>query len=150
MSNPASRPFGEESTARAQSLLFGDRKARPTLQPGDLHKMFPEIIGRSPAMLKALDTVAKVSHSESAVLISGESGTGKELIAAAIHRLSPRSGNPFVAINCSAIPENLLESELFGHEKGAFTGADRRRLGRFDAASGGTLVLDEIGKTFSR
>lgn len=145
MSNPGIRQFGEESTARAQSLLFGERKARPALQQGDLPRMFPEIIGRSPTMLKALETVAKVAHSESAVLISGESGTGKELIAAAIHRLSPRSGSPFVAINCSAIPENLLESELFGHEKGAFTGADRRRLGRFDAASGGTLFLDEIG-----
>jgi transcriptional regulator with PAS, ATPase and Fis domain len=125
-------------------LLFRG-KGRPGLQYGDWQELFPEIIGRSPTMLKALETVAKISHSDSAVLISGESGTGKELIASAIHRLSSRSARPFVAINCSAIPENLLESELFGHEKGAFTGADRRRHGRFDAASGGTLFLDEIG-----
>lgn len=143
MNTPEIRRPGEDSS-RAQSLLFRG-KGRPGLQLGDWETLFPEIIGRSPAMLKALETVAKIAHSESAVLISGESGTGKELIASAIHRLSTRSSRPFIAINCSAIPENLLESELFGHEKGAFTGADRRRLGRFDAASGGTLFLDEIG-----
>jgi len=143
MNTPEIRRPGEDSS-RAQSMLFRG-KGRPGLQTGDWETLFPEIIGRSPAMLKALETVAKIAHSESAVLISGESGTGKELIASAIHRLSPRSSHPFIAINCSAIPENLLESELFGHERGAFTGADRRRLGRFDAASGGTLFLDEIG-----
>lgn len=143
MSTPETlRHFPESS--RAQSMLFrsGDRAGTKS---GNWSSLFPEIIGRSPSMLKALETVAKIAHSESAVLISGESGTGKELIASAIHRLSSRSARAFVAINCSAIPENLLESELFGHEKGAFTGADRRRLGRFDAASGGTLFLDEIG-----
>ncbi len=134
----------EEDSSRAQSMLFRG-KGRSGLQYGDWQQLFPEIIGRSTTMLKSLETVAKIAHSESAVLISGESGTGKELIASAIHRLSSRSARPFVAINCSAIPENLLESELFGHEKGAFTGADRRRMGRFDAASGGTLFLDEIG-----
>lgn len=143
MNTPEIRRPGEDS-CRAQSMLFRS-KGRAGLQYGDWQELFPEIIGRSPTMLKALETVAKISHSESAVLISGESGTGKELIASAIHRLSSRSARPFVAINCSAIPENLLESELFGHEKGAFTGADRRRMGRFDAASGGTLFLDEIG-----
>ncbi|NBQ54599.1 MAG: hypothetical protein EBU49_13615, partial [Proteobacteria bacterium] len=134
MNTPEIRRPGEDS-CRAQSMLFRS-KGRAGLQYGDWQELFPEIIGRSPTMLKALETVAKISHSESAVLISGESGTGKELIASAIHRLSSRSARPFVAINCSAIPENLLESELFGHEKGAFTGADRRRMGRFDAASG--------------
>lgn len=106
---------------------------------------FPEIIGRSPQMMQVLDLVAKVARSDSAVLIRGESGTGKELIARAIHRLSMRAEKPFLALNCSAIPENLLESELFGHEKGAFTGADRRHAGLFERAHGGTLFLDEIG-----
>lgn len=106
---------------------------------------FPEIVGRSHAMSKVLETVAKIARSESSVLINGESGTGKELIARAIHRLSIRNHKPFIAINCSAIPENLLESELFGHEKGAFTGAVQRHQGVFQRADGGTLFLDEIG-----
>jgi transcriptional regulator with PAS, ATPase and Fis domain len=106
---------------------------------------FPEIVGRSSAMSKVLETVAKISRSESSVLINGDSGTGKELIARAIHRLSGRAHKPFIAINCSAIPENLLESELFGHEKGAFTGAVQRHHGVFSRAEGGTLFLDEIG-----
>ena len=106
---------------------------------------FPEIVGRSELMRKLLELVKKVSPSDSSVLIQGESGTGKELIAAAIHRLSTRSSRPFVALNCSAIPETLLESELFGHERGAFTGANRKRDGYFAAANGGTIFLDEIG-----
>ena len=106
---------------------------------------FPEIIGRSSAMSAVLQSVVKISRSDSSVLINGESGTGKELIAQAIHRLSNRSHKPFIAINCSAIPENLLESELFGHEKGAFTGAIQRHPGVFERANGGTLFLDEIG-----
>jgi transcriptional regulator with GAF, ATPase, and Fis domain len=106
---------------------------------------FPEIIGRSPAMMAALETAAKVARSDSSVLIMGESGSGKELFAAAIHRLSHRSPQPYIPLNCAAIPENLLESELFGHEKGAFTGADKRRIGKFEAATKGTLFLDEIG-----
>ncbi len=112
---------------------------------GNWRDGFPEIIGRSPAMSRVLETVWKVSRSEGAVLITGPSGTGKELIASAIHRLSPRSGKRFTAINCSAIPEDLLESELFGHEKGAFTGAERKRLGYFEVSAGGTIFLDEIG-----
>jgi transcriptional regulator with PAS, ATPase and Fis domain len=106
---------------------------------------FPEIIGRSAAMNVVLESVVKISRSDSSVLIKGESGTGKELIAQAIHRLSTRSHKPFIAINCSAIPESLLESELFGHEKGAFTGAIQRHHGVFERANGGTLFLDEIG-----
>ena len=106
---------------------------------------FPEIVGRSAVMNQVLATVAKVARSESSVLVLGESGTGKELIAAAIHRLSQRSHRAFIPLNCSAIPDTLLESELFGHEKGAFTGADRRRAGHFEVANHGTIFLDEIG-----
>jgi two-component system response regulator HydG len=104
------------------------------------------IIARSPAMLKLLDTAAQVASSEATVLISGESGTGKELIAGAIHFNSPRSEGPFVRLNCAAVTETLLESELFGHEKGAYTGADRRREGRFQQADGGSLLLDEVSE----
>ncbi|MCK4985670.1 MAG: sigma-54-dependent Fis family transcriptional regulator, partial [Desulfobacterales bacterium] len=104
------------------------------------------IIGKSPTMLKLLETVAQVAPSEATVLITGESGTGKELIAGALHFNSLRKGGPFVKINCAAITETLLESELFGHEKGAFTGADRRKEGRFSQAHGGTLFLDEVSE----
>ncbi len=104
-----------------------------------------EIIAASPAMNTVSTMVEKVAASDVTVLINGESGTGKELIARSLHRLSPRSGKELVAINCAAIPETLLESELFGYEKGAFTGATRRKLGRIEHASGGTLFLDEIG-----
>lgn len=104
------------------------------------------ILGHSPAMTGLLETVALVAPSEATVLISGESGTGKELIAGAIHYNSPRKNGPFVKINCAAITETLLESELFGHEKGAFTSADRRKEGRFVQADHGTLFLDEVGE----
>ena len=104
------------------------------------------IIGRSPAMAKLLETVALVAPSEATVLITGESGTGKELIAGAIHFNSARKEGPFVKINCAAITETLLESELFGHEKGSFTGADRRKEGRFLQANGGSILLDEISE----
>ena len=103
------------------------------------------IVGESPRMLEAFKTIARVSRSTATVLVRGESGTGKELVARTIHERSARAKGPFVAVNCAAIPENLLESELFGHEKGAFTGAIARRIGRFERASGGTLFLDEIG-----
>jgi DNA-binding NtrC family response regulator len=102
-------------------------------------------IGASPAMLEVFRMVGRVAASPATVLVLGESGTGKELVARALHRNSPRAAAPFVAINCAAIPENLLESELFGHEKGAFTGAITRKTGRFERAHGGTLLLDEIG-----
>jgi two-component system response regulator HydG len=104
------------------------------------------IIGKSPAMRALLETVAQVAASEATVLLSGDSGTGKELIAGAIHFNSLRKDGPFVKINCAAITETLLESELFGHEKGAFTGADRRKAGRFSQAHGGTLLLDEVSE----
>jgi len=104
------------------------------------------IIGRSPAMLNLLETVAQVAPSEATSLITGESGTGKEMIAGAIHFNSPRKDGPFIKINCAAITETLLESELFGHEKGAFTGAHRRKEGKFRQAHGGSLFLDEISE----
>ena len=103
------------------------------------------IVGKSPAMQQVFKMVGRVSHSDAPVMITGESGTGKELVARAIHHYSHRSAKPFVAINCAAIPEQLLESELFGHEKGSFTGAAGQRIGRFEQCHGGTLFLDEIG-----
>jgi len=107
---------------------------------------FENIIGRSPAMLKVFDLVDKVSKSNASVLISGESGTGKELVAKAIHFNGPRKNFPFISINCGAVPENLLESELFGHEKGAFTSADAAKAGLMEAANKGTFFLDEVGE----
>jgi two-component system response regulator HydG len=105
-----------------------------------------EIQGRSSGIRHVLDTIAQVAPSSATVLIQGESGTGKELVAEAIHRQSPRSRGPFVKVSCAAIPETLLEAELFGHEKGAFTGAVARKEGRFELADGGTIFLDEIGE----
>jgi DNA-binding NtrC family response regulator len=105
-----------------------------------------DFITTDPAMLSILETVETVAPTKSRVLITGETGTGKQLIARAIHRLSPRRKEPFIDLNCAAIPDSLLESELFGHERGAFTGADRKRIGRFEEAGAGTLFLDEIGE----
>jgi transcriptional regulator with GAF, ATPase, and Fis domain len=108
--------------------------------------MFEEIVGSSPALQAVLANVAKVAPTDSTVLITGETGTGKELIARAIHKRSQRSARAFVSVNCAAIPRDLIASELFGHEKGAFTGATQRRVGRFESADGGTIFLDEVGE----
>src|SRR5690606_7755653 len=105
----------------------------------------PEILGKAPAMQEVFRAIGRLAQSNATVLITGESGTGKELVARALHRHSPRRSKPFVAINTAAIPRELLESELFGHERGAFTGAQAQRRGRFEQAEGGTLFLDEIG-----
>jgi PAS domain S-box-containing protein len=112
----------------------------------DKASMFEEIVGTSPALQTVLSRISKVAPSDSTVLINGETGTGKELVARAIHRRSNRSSRTFVSVNCAAIPRDLIASELFGHEKGAFTGATQQRLGRFELANGGTLFLDEVGE----
>jgi DNA-binding NtrC family response regulator len=125
-----------------QSLLRENAELREQLQE---RYAFGEIAGTSHAMEEMLNLAGRVAASTATVLLRGESGTGKELIARAIHYHSPRAGHPLIKVNCSALPETLLESELFGHEKGAFTGASSRRIGRFEAADKGTLFLDEIG-----
>ena len=112
----------------------------------DKASMFEEIVGTSPALKSVLSRISKVAPSDSTVLITGETGTGKELVARAIHRRSDRASRAFVSVNCAAIPRDLIGSELFGHEKGAFTGATQQRLGRFELANGGTLFLDEVGE----
>ena len=116
-----------------------NRASTTTIEPT------PEIIGEAPAMQEVFRAIGRLARSHITVLINGESGTGKELVAKALHRHSPRAKNPFIALNMAAIPKDLMESELFGHEKGAFTGAQVRRAGRFEQANGGTLFLDEIG-----
>src|SRR6266853_725292 len=108
--------------------------------------MFEDIVGTSPALKNVLSRISKVAPTDSTVLITGETGTGKELVARAIHRRSDRASRPFVSVNCAAIPRDLIASELFGHEKGAFTGATQQRLGRFELANGGTIFLDEVGE----
>src|SRR5687767_15643610 len=112
------------------------------VEPGETA---PEILGQAPAMQEVFRSIGRLSQSQATVLINGESGTGKELVANALHRHSPRADKQFIAINTAAIPKELLESELFGHERGAFTGAQSMRRGRFEQAEGGTLFLDEIG-----
>jgi two-component system response regulator HydG len=131
-----------------QSLEFWRLKEENILQKRRIENLFDasRIVGRSPLMRQVLETVAMVAPSEASVLILGESGTGKELIANAIHQGSVRSDKRFIKVNCAALPETLLESELFGHEKGAFTGAVSRRPGRFELANTGTIFLDEIGE----
>src|SRR5262245_23708377 len=117
----------------------------PSSEEGCAENRFGQIIGNSPALESVLAEVERVAPTNSTVLVLGETGTGKELIARAIHNISPRCGRPFIKLNCSAIPFDLLESELFGHEKGAFTGAVAQKQGRFEMAHTGTLFLDEIG-----
>ncbi len=121
------------------------REHRLLLERIDRDVGFENLVGSGPAMRQVFETIQKVAETDLTVLVRGESGTGKELVAQALHQRSPRRGRPFVAVNCAAISRELVESELFGHEKGAFTGADARRIGRFEAAQGGTIFLDEIG-----
>lgn len=123
-------------------LLTENRQLREQMESLEV----AEIVGQSRKLKALLSEVARVAPTGATVLITGESGTGKELLARTIHKLSPRKDERFVAVNCAAIPETLLESELLGHEKGAFTGAEKRRIGRFELASGGSLLLDEIGE----
>lgn len=130
-----------ELTRRAVAHNHSNRKQQ---SENGLQSM-PELIGEAPAMQEVYRAIGRLSRSNITVLINGESGTGKELVARALHRHSPRSERPFVALNMAAIPRDLLESELFGHERGAFTGAQSQRTGRFEQANGGTLFLDEIG-----
>ena len=121
----------------------GQGETRRHPEPEELPQT--EIIGEAPAMQEVFRAIGRLAHSNITVLINGESGTGKELVAHALHRHSPRASGPFIALNMAAIPRDLMESELFGHEKGAFTGANSKREGRFEQADGGTLFLDEIG-----
>ncbi len=131
-----------DAALKAQAELRAATTFKPTLT---VEEHQDSIVGKSDAMQQVFKMIGRVSHSDAPVMITGESGTGKELVARAIHHYSQRSAKSFVAINCAAIPEQLLESELFGHEKGSFTGATGQRLGRFEQSHGGTLFLDEIG-----
>ena len=134
-------------TALARAVEHGSLTARVTQLEREVEgRGYPGIVGSSPTMRAVFRQIDRLAVSDVTVLIHGESGTGKELVAKAIHEASSRRNKPFIAVNSAAIPENLLESELFGHEKGAFTGAANRRIGRFEEANGGTLFLDEIGE----
>lgn len=132
-----------QKAERAYHMIFNMAYSAPVLNPGSP----TEAIGKSRSMKSIFQMVERLGRVDTSVLIRGENGTGKELVARAIHFNGPRKNGPFVAVNCAAITDTLIESELFGHEKGAFTGADQRRIGKFQFASGGTLFLDEIGET---
>src|SRR5258706_102862 len=142
--NYASLPHTAATTGRGTYLTL-DSYLQPHGDVQEAGNEFDGIVGSSQALREVLDQIRTVAPTDSTVLIEGETGTGKELIAHAIHMLSSRRNRPFVKLNCAAIPAGLLESELFGHEKGAFTGAVAQKMGRFEAANGGTLFLDEIG-----
>jgi DNA-binding NtrC family response regulator len=143
------KPFDNEEirvvVARALERTRLERENRLLLDRVEREFRFENLIGSGPGMRRVFEMIQKVAETDLTVLIRGESGTGKELVAQALHQRSPRRSRPFVAVNCAAISKELVESELFGHEKGAFTGADARRIGRFEAANGGTIFLDEIG-----
>ncbi|MCK5423192.1 MAG: sigma-54-dependent Fis family transcriptional regulator, partial [Deltaproteobacteria bacterium] len=138
------KPFSfEELDAVVKRALANGRNKETPLKDGQKHK---EIITRDSKMIKLTDLAKSIALSKSTVLIQGESGTGKELFARCVHQYSERREKKFVAVNCAAIPEDLLESELFGYEKGAFTGAVSRRLGKFELADGSTILLDEVSE----
>ncbi len=141
--------LSEQKRAEAEIRALKDQLYRENLvlrDEVDRASMFEEIVGSSNALKAVLSRVAKVAPTDSTVFITGETGTGKELIARAVHKRSRRSRCPFVSVNCAAFAPALISSELFGHEKGAFTGAVQRRLGRFELADGGTIFLDEVGE----
>ena len=142
-----SKPFDlDEAVALARRALpQAEEIALPTSPPPQAADEFPALVGDAPAMRALFRAIGRLAQAPLSVLVTGETGTGKELVARALHRESPRASRPFVALNTAAIPSELLESELFGHEAGAFTGAGKRHIGRFEQADGGTLFLDEIG-----
>lgn len=140
------KPFDiDDVIAITERAITHRREQRKTTEREEEASPTTEIIGEAPAMQEVFRAIGRLAHSNITVLINGESGTGKELVARALHRHSPRASKPFIALNMAAIPKDLMESELFGHEKGAFTGAAQKREGRFEQANGGTLFLDEIG-----
>jgi DNA-binding NtrC family response regulator len=143
------KPFNADELLRVvKKALLESNKNKELLSPyfDDVHSFAPDLIGGTTAIKEILRTVQKVASTDSIVLVSGETGVGKELVARAIHLASPRRARPFVKVNCAAIPDSLLESDLFGYEKGAFTGAASNKPGRFEIAHGGTVFLDEIGE----
>jgi two-component system nitrogen regulation response regulator GlnG len=139
------KPFDVDEAVELVKRAVQHRRNRQSSELKRTHADTPEIIGEAPSMQEVFRAIGRLSRSKITVLINGESGTGKELVAHALHRHSPRAEQPFIALNTAAIPRDLLESELFGHERGAFTGAQTMRRGRFEQADGGTLFLDEIG-----
>ncbi len=139
------KPFDIDEATELVSRAMQHSASRRTGSPATPQEAAPEIIGAAPSMQEVFRAIGRLARSKITVLINGESGTGKELVARALHRHSPRANQPFIALNTAAIPRDLLESELFGHERGAFTGAQSTRAGRFEQADGGTLFLDEIG-----
>src|SRR5690606_34713127 len=143
------KPFklAEISHSIERAVTFGRLQRQNKLLSTELKRSWTknDIVGKSPAIKEIFELIETVAPAQSSVLITGESGTGKEVVAKAIHNLSPRAKKPFIAVNCTAIPDTLLESELFGHAKGAFTGATERKKGLFEEAEGGTFFLDEIG-----
>jgi DNA-binding NtrC family response regulator len=142
-----SLPFNLKPVVDAALTAQAEMRSATAFKPQLTVEQYQDsLVGQSQAMQQVFKMVGRVSHSDAPVMITGESGSGKELVARAIHHYSNRSSQTFIAINCAAIPENLLESELFGHERGAFTGAASQRIGRFEQSNGGTLFLDEIGE----
>jgi two-component system nitrogen regulation response regulator GlnG len=139
------KPFDLDDAVTLVNRACQHRRSVNVPQPAAVKVVLPEIIGAAPAMQEVFRAIGRLAKSSITVLINGESGTGKELVAHALHRHSPRAGKPFIALNMAAIPRDLMEAELFGHERGAFTGAQQRRTGRFEQAHRGTLFLDEIG-----
>jgi len=139
------KPFDIDEVVTVTKRALAHRRQQGEAPAEEIAPESTEIIGEAPAMQEVFRAIGRLSHSLITVLINGESGTGKELVARALHRHSPRASGPFIALNMAAIPKDLMESELFGHEKGAFTGAQAQRRGRFEQADGGTLFLDEIG-----